>query len=394
MIPVGAATRAAVVAVGIAAAVAGAAAPAAADEVADPGVGGAAASGDAGDAADDGDGAAWPATATVDLQLFGGFTQRHTATEDDGAFELGRGELGVRAPLGPRAGAELRLESLRSASPQSLFGIDGDSLVIRVKRAWGFVTAETGPVRLEARLGLVPDPWVEALETGYPLRPVSPTLAERGGFFDTSDAGATAIARYRDLATVSVSVLNGEGRHQIEQNAGKNTTAVVAVSPWRGCLGVLGPARLRVQLAARDGSVGAGSASDRRLAAAVTLAGDDVGVGAEAVQAFGFAGQGGVDARGAGAWATAALWRRWLGGWVRYDRFDPDVDTGGDARWVLSAGVWSEPSASRRGALRVFAGVEHEGAGAGAGPFPGATEAAEATRVLILMSADSSWGLP
>ena len=54
----------------------------------------------------------------------------------EGEFALDRSELGTNLWYRPSkwldAGATLRIKAIRSAGPQSLIGIDGDSLLIRL----------------------------------------------------------------------------------------------------------------------------------------------------------------------------------------------------------------------------------------------------------------------
>jgi hypothetical protein len=339
----------------------------------------------------------------VDAQLFGGYLRTDSDDVATDAYDLGRAELGTRGDWNGRAGFELRLEAVRSATPQSLFGIDGNSLVVRVKRAWGRVDIPLCPLTLELRGGLVPDAWIEASEAGYALRPVSPLLAERGAFFDTSDLGFAAVLDWRGRATLQLSTTNGEGRRQVEQNDGKNTTLVASGVPWVGELPYFGAAALRVAVGARDGSRGLQSAKDRRLAFAASLTGPRVDVGAELVLADGYEGQGSRDARGVAGWLSAGVWERWIGVYGRVDSWTADVDSEdaddrSGARTLVSAGVWSDPvppgwlGAGEAG-LRVFLGVQRESAGDDAGPFPGVPEASEATRVMFIVSTQGSWRL-
>ena len=146
-------------------------------------------------------------------------------------FRLDRGEVGATVGLGPNAGTELRLESLRSSAEGGALGIGGDSIVVRVKRAQVFGHYEIDDVRLEGAAGITPDPWIGALESGYTLRPLSATGSERLLGWPTSDLAAVARVAYGPVR-LDVSFGNGEGLAYPERNNGKTTTAVVEALPF------------------------------------------------------------------------------------------------------------------------------------------------------------------
>jgi len=332
-------------------------------------------------------------------ELFSAYRYDHVEGDDVSEFALDRGEVGLVLGYGGWAGGEIRVESIRSAGPGSVMGIDQNSLVVRMKRAWGFAGAELGAIRIEAQGGLIVDPWIGALERTYAFRDFAPTLAERATYFDTSDLGGALVlgAGEDDRLRFSLAVTNGEGRNQIEQNDGKNLTAVVsarlATFPLLG-----GPMSLFAHLAGRDGSVGAASAQNRRLAAAVAVAGGPSrGVGVEVVRAFGFGSRSELDSQGLGAWLVSDLgWLgvRWGGIAARWDLIDQDVGAGGS--WIsnVRAGVFAEPfiaTAQRR--LRVYLAYEGERFGGTAGPFPGSPDAADADRLLLILSLASQPGV-
>jgi len=337
-------------------------------------------------------------SAHVAAELFSAYRYDHVDGDDVNEFALDRGEVGLVVGYGKWAGGEIRLESIRSAGPGSVMGIDQNSLVVRAKRAWGFAGTQLGVARVEAQGGLIVDPWIGALERTYAFRDFAPTLAERATYFDTSDLGGAIVVGFGDddWLRLTTAVTNGEGRNQIEQNDGKNLTAVISARlasfPLAG-----GPMDVFAHLAGRDGSAGAGSAQNRRLAAAVALAGGPTrGAGVEVVRAFGFGGRSELDTQGLGAWLVTDL--GWLGlPWggfaARWDLIDQDL--GADGSWIsnVRAGIFAEPIRSttqRR--LRVYLAYEGERFGATAGPFPGSPDAADADRLLFILSLASQPG--
>ena len=80
---------------------------------------------------------------------------------------------------------------------------------------------------------------------------------------------------------------NGEGISLREQNNGKNLTAALRVAPLRARA-----PDLLLHALFRDGSIGAGSAADRRVSGGLTYAGARLGIGAIATAALGYRGIG------------------------------------------------------------------------------------------------------
>lgn len=339
-----------------------------------------------------------PAQQDLELRLgaevFSGFVFTNTEAEDFNEFDLTRAEIGADLDWGEHFGGEVRLEAIRSAGPQSLLGVDGDSLVLRVKRAWGKAGVKLGPVAADGRLGLIPDPWIDALQGGYDILGASQTLSERGLFFDTSDLGAQVRASaFDELVELRVAVTNGEGRNQREQNEGKNTTLVVAVRPYNFQLGG-GEAVTALLFSYRDGSVGVGTARNHRLAAGLTFTSPLANLGVEFVQAEGYLGQDDLNAEGFGLWANAHVWTPWIGLLLRLDHLSPDSDDADNTQRQITAGLYSdlvEPREDRLDPrLRLYLLFQDESAGDNGGPIPGAPDAAAAQRVMFLLELGAS----
>jgi len=309
-------------------------------------------------------------------EIFAGGAFTHTVADDVTAFELERGEVGIEPAYGERGFGELRLESVRSAAPQSGFGIDGNSLLVRVKRAWGGGRAVARDVTFEGRAGLIADPWIEAIERGYDLRALAPTVAEGAALVESSDLGVAAIVGWRDRVRLHLSYGNGEGRAQLEQNRGKSTSVALSVRAAE-----LAGASLDATCYGRDGSIGLGAVRSHRLGCGVTLTGI---AGVELVRAWGVGDRTDVTAVAFGAWASHEIAAD-AGAAVRIDH----VTTGGpgdaDGRTITSSlAAWYDVVPD--GVRAYLAGQLVRNTGLGA-TLPGVTDATDQARVLLVIAA-------
>ena len=305
--------------------------------------------------------AASPAIAVEAMGAGGWVHEAGDGTAHD-AFVLDRAKAGVDLGAGP-GGFALRAEAIRSAGPESLAGIDGNSLVLRVERAFGHAGADLGPVRLDGRLGLVPEPFVEAVEGAYELRGVAAAGAEGGGFLPTSDLGATVRAAALDGAVaLSLYAQNGEGARDVERNDGTNVGALLAVRALRLDLG-------------------------RGAGALLVLAGASAGV--EWIRALGAAGDGDREADGWAAWASGEPLQRHAGVFARVDRVRQALGVDGAHAERVRAGLYANLAPLEAPEeLRVWLAWDRERFGAAAGPAGGALDA---DRVFVLMSARLGW---
>ncbi len=300
-------------------------------------------------------------------------------------FVLERADVGIGYGFDDWLGFVVRYEAIRSGGPDSLFGVDGDSILSRFRHAFAFAEPGYGPVTLTLRAGLIPDVWIDTVQAEYDLRGLVPLAAERRAFFDTSDLGVSAAASLFDgILEARASFTNGEGRIQREQNFGKNTTALVSLRTpaW---LVFSRPMRLAAHAAYRDGSLGAGSAPDHRVAGAATLAHPWFHLGLEAVYAFGHQGRGDLQTHAVGVWADTVIVPRVLGVAVRYDRF-------GTNGWAPSSGVHNlqaalftdpfvRPAQDGASRVRLYGCLTGQLVEAEAGPLPGVPQASNHVQV-------------
>lgn len=322
----------------------------------------------------------------VGAQIFGGWLSQWRADDDFNAFEIDRAELQTRWRPTPNVHAALTTEVVRAAGPRGFFGVDGDSLVVRLKHAWGAFSGDLGPVSLEGRAGLVPDIWVEALEADYGLRALAPTLSEAGGFFDTSDLGTSLKAAvFDDRIQLAVALTNGQGRGHREQNRGKNVTARLTAELWRSDSG----ARAALHVGARDGSLGVASVPDHRLAAGASWSSRRASAGVEWITARGFAADAARDSTGWAAWAQAAPLARLPGVALRADRHDTDSRADHADRTWVRAGLFHDLIAAEQvDRLRLYVAYAHASAGDDAAPLPGVPDAADEHRLSVTLDID------
>lgn len=295
----------------------------------------------------------------VDVAVFSQARAREDLTE----MRLDRAELGATVGFG-----EVRVEAVRSAGEGGALGVDGDSLVPRVKYAQAMGSVLAGPLKLDGALGLVPDVWLRTLETGYPLLPLSRTGSERLLGWQVADLAAAGKATWGP-ASLAVSVGNGEGLRYPERNTGKTTTAVLAVTlaPW-----------LVLAAVGRDGSIGPASVRDHRAGGGATLTTEYVRAGAEAVHAWGLGDQGDLTGTLLAGWAMVTPLER-LGLAARGATLKLTGGRQSTFGGAVMAVAWPR-------ALSVWLAVERETTSGSASPVPGAATG-DATTVMLIAAA-------
>lgn len=337
-------------------------------------------------------------------QLFAGFEAMPERSYNE--FDLRRAELAMHVNPTENFGALIRIEAIRSATPESLLGVDGNSLLVRVKHAYGHAQTQLGPIYGELRLGMIPDAWIEALERNYDFRGLSPTLSEGGLFFDTSDLGGGLVLSTRgrgffskDAIRLSIAATNGEGRNEIERNRGKNITTALSVQPVvANFLG--GDFRVGLHGFYRYGSLGVGAARDDRGGLGFSARHHRFELGAEWIRAAGYLGQSERRASGRGVWLGGSAIEGWLGGAFRFDSLDPDRDLEDVSRRTITIAAMTDfgrkpPEDSPFfGRVRLYVGAQIVKNDVNAGPIAGTPEAANETRLLIWLASRGGVSLP
>ena len=334
----------------------------------------------------------------VGAQVFSAFEVPLTPLQQDPwpRFTLERAEVGGGFVWERSLHGVVRLEAVRSASPRSAFGIDRNSLLPRFRLAWAGFTPHWSVfgqrVGLDVRAGLVPEPWLERLEGASATRGLVALPGERVGVMGTSDLGASARLQLNDgLFDVVASVTNGEGKNEVELNAGKNLQLIVGTTPV--VVDVFGePLSLSLHGGWRDGSVGLAAVRDHRGLVAFTASHPWFHVGAEGVWAQGVDGRSDREVVVVGGWLDAPLMPGWLGLVVRGDVVSDVQPAAANATATeVTAGLFSDfglPEVTGRAPgsllrrLRVYATTTWRTADPAAAPV-GAVDAATGWRMLL-----------
>ena len=145
-------------------------------------------------------------------------------------FSVPRAQVGVDAQW-LDASARVLLEGAYATTGGALVGVSGDSVVIRLREAWGGYRWRF----LEGRLGLVPALAIPELERGFRFRGLAADGLESARFLAPADFGATLRVHLPlELGWLGASLTNGEGFTSRELNPGKNLELTALVRPLAG----------------------------------------------------------------------------------------------------------------------------------------------------------------
>jgi hypothetical protein len=288
---------------------------------------------------------------TVFGEAFARYSHESWGTSTYRAFDLPRARLGADVEMDRWFGGRVMVETVRSAAPGSLYGVDGDSIVVRAREIYG--EARSGdllPTPLTARFGLVPTLIVSPLEKMWGRRVLSPVLLETAGWESPADLGATlALAFPHRLGEVTVGAFNGEGLTQHEQNDGKNVAASLRLTPLATTLPP-GPGEQGLQLffAAENGSLGPAQARANRYVGAVAYEHRYAALGADYSLADGIGGSSAQRGRALSVWGRLGPFAGFEGVF-RLDSLDPDRKNNGakDQITTLLGGVGYHAALSR-----------------------------------------------
>lgn len=278
------------------------------------------------------------------------------------AFDLPRARLGADAEPRGWFGARVLLETARSAAPGSLYGVDGDSIVLRAREIYGEARLPL-PLPTRLRLGLVPTLAVTPLEVMWGRRVVAPTAQEASGFLSPADLGAAALVELpRKVGEVAVAATNGEGFTQHEQNEGKTLQARLWLAPvdWLLPEGL----SLKALLHAERGSLGPGQTRADRYVGGVSAEFPLGALGLDGTFAEGVYGNPAQKGRTASGWLRVGPIRGFeaLG---RVDQIDPDRRQNGASDRVTAwqGGVGFRPEPRGPSSFEVFASYRRSSGG-------------------------------
>lgn len=321
----------------------------------------------------------------VMTHLAAGYRARFAEANDQNTFVLDRGEIGACLGFQGMGGFQLKLDAIRSASPGSAAGIQGESFVVRVKEAFAFTRHALGPGHLSLALGMIRDPVLSEIDAIYPLSGLIRPLAERSGLQSVSELGIVAsYALNSELLALTVAVTNGEGAAYREQNQAKNLIAVLKSQPLALPLGEAILA-LKLHVGYQLGAVGVAEVKDSRVFGGFGVNYGSIDVGGELSYAMGHQGRGEIKALAMGFWAAGKVIDPYLGLLLRYDHWNPNLDGSGLSEQTILAGVYSDLAEMAAGRLRSYLAYRYEAFGNNVGPVAGSGSKLDAHSLLLML---------
>ncbi|MCB9795468.1 MAG: hypothetical protein H6741_22410 [Alphaproteobacteria bacterium] len=294
----------------------------------------------------------------------------------------GRVELGMRGA--EWASGRVALEPVRSGGATGYTGIDGESLVPRFQIAEARL--DWSRVGLAVAMGLVDDPWVIEGQQAWGLPGVALPMATDQGWMERADLGGwLAWTAPRELATLSLVSLSGEGYTRRERNDGQDVGAMLRLRPL--ALAGMPPELLVVSGFARSGSRGIEYAQNHRAGLRITSTDPRVAGGVELLAAWGVDSDGSRTPGGASAWVRtgdalpALAWARV--DLVSHERGDPDTRA---TSLILGAGP-SLSAGGLPGQVHLVLGYRLDHYAEDAAAFAGAGEASDTHTLFLQLGA-------
>lgn len=323
-------------------------------------------------------------------RLFVGYQNAWIGDQQYHAFRMREFQLSLQMDWKKSLGLAARLEVIRSAQPQSLFGVDGDAYIIRIQQAWAFGRVRWFFLEAEVRLGLIQEPWIELIQEGYILRDIEPLFSQSSDFFSPSDLGLSAHIRlWKGIVELRATLSNGEGTNRDEQNNGKNTTITLSL---RAPSFKLFDRSVRVGLHGiyRDGSKGAARQANHRWGAALTGSMAGYALGVEWLHAQGWRNNGTLAAQLLSIWIAGDVWPQHIGILGRLDRLNTNIEQPQAHQQTITAGVywrslerWLHPIFPR---FRLYVYYQYTDQEANSTPFPGVPSASSGHQVMLQLS--------
>jgi hypothetical protein len=225
---------------------------------------------------------------SLGAEIFATYTQRVSGDGNgtgDSRFELGRLHLATQYAT-EHMTARVVIEGVRATADGALFGVAGDSFVMRAREAYAEAHL---PFDVHARAGIVPTLTVPEIEGTWLVRSVSPVPLEASRMAFAADAGAqlkwNAPARF---GWVAASVTNGEGYASRELDDRKNLEVAASIHP----LASLKIPALTLFASATRGTLGVTSARNDRATGALLWKGVQLRAGLSYTAGYGLNGDG------------------------------------------------------------------------------------------------------
>lgn len=167
------------------------------------------------------------------LEVFASYTYLLTKNQDGSNswfhnFDLPRAHAAVEGEMDKLRGRVL-VEAARSASEGALIGVAGDSLILRIREAYGAYRPVDG---LEIAMGVIPTLTIPELDGTWMMRAVAPSALESAKLSSPADLGIRARYDLPDgYGFVAAAAYNGEGYTSRELNRGKTIEGAVEIHP-------------------------------------------------------------------------------------------------------------------------------------------------------------------
>lgn len=220
------------------------------------------------------------------LEVFAEYNYRRTLGPGDSAtwfhtFDVPRVHGAIEGEYDDKLRGRVVLEAVRSASEGALVGVAGDSLVVRVREAYGAYRL-LAPVEVSA--GVIPTLTVPELDGTWMLRAIAPSGMEANQLGTAADLGAKVrVDAPGHYGWAALSATNGEGYTSRELNRGKSLEGAIEVHPLPD--GALLP--LGVFFSYQAGSLGTVSARADRVTSGLVWQGTVLRAGAFFTYAWG-----------------------------------------------------------------------------------------------------------
>ena len=220
------------------------------------------------------------------LEVFAEYNYRRTLGPGDSStwfhtFDVPRVHGAIEGDYDDRLRGRLLVEAVRSASEGALVGVAGDSLVVRVREAYGAYKLFE-PVEISA--GVIPTLTVPELDGTWMLRAIAPSGMEANALGTPADLGAKVrVDAPNHYGWAALAATNGEGYAGRELNRGKTIEGAIEVHPLPD--GALLP--LGFFFSYNAGSIGTVSARADRLTSGLVWQGVAVRAGAFFTYAWG-----------------------------------------------------------------------------------------------------------
>lgn len=245
-------------------------------------------------------------------------------------FQIPRAHAWIAGEYGS-ARAKVNVEAVRSSSEGALLGVDGDSLVMRLREA--SIGYHVPLFAFDA--GVIPTLTIPRLDEAFGLRAVAATPLELTGLGSPADLGASARLNIPgERGFVAVAAYNGEGYHQRELNRGKNLEAAMELHLAPGTA----VAPLGIFASFVNGSTGTALTRADRLTAGLVWRGERVSGGADMTYAWGVADDAAKRSILADAFVRAEPIQKFILG-VRGFYWQRDTATSADRVWGVTGAV-------------------------------------------------------